>query len=727
MPPQSLPAKPNKKFYFYYGHRKPSQNRPIVRGGLFTNRRSLNAEQPESQPQSSHYRPGNFTLQDWDPDSTRGPKPAPPRNSSEEFFRMAQKLSPIARYICDSFRKNKNWGPAVIGDLNKLRRVTPTLVTEVLKVQNDPVVSSKFFHWAGKQKGYKHTFAAYNALAYCLNRSNRFRAADQVPELMQMQGKPPTEKQFEILIRMHADDNRGLRVYYVYEKMKKFGVKPRVFLYNRIMDALVKTGHLDLAMAVYRDFKEDGLGEDNVTFMILIKGLCKAGRVDEMFDLLGRMRTTLCTPDVFAYTAMIRVLVAEGNLDGCLKIWEEMRRDQVQADVVAYTTLIKALCIGNRVSKAYEFFREMKERGYLIDRAIYSSLTDGFVASGMVSSACDLLKDLVGSGCRADLSIYNPLIKGLCNSKRIDKAYKVFQVAVQEGLQPDIETVKPMLVYYADSIKIDDFCSLLVQMQKLGSSITDDLPKLFSYMIESERLGAAMKLFSDPKVKGYSGVPVYNILMAALFENGEAKEAFSLLSELTDSNLEPDSSTLSLAIMCLVELENVKEACTYHNKIKEMSCTPSVAAYQSLIRGLFRIGEIDPVILLIRDCLANTANGPLEFKYALTIIQACKSNDSEKILIVIDEMVEQYCALDEVVYTAIIFGMAKYGTIEEARKVFMEMKNRNLLAESKMIIYDEMLVEQTKKRTADLVVAGLRFFRLENKLKSKGCTLQSGG
>ncbi|KAM1285665.1 hypothetical protein EV1_028222 [Malus domestica] len=197
---------------------------------------------------------------------------------------------------------------------------------------------------------------------------------------MDSQGKPPSEKQFEILIRMHSDANRGLRVYYVYEKMKKFGVKPRVFLYNRIMDALAKTGYLDLALFVYEDFRGDGLVEESVTFMILIKSMCKMGRIDEMLQLLERMRANLCKPDVFAYTAMIDVLLSEGNLDGCLRVWEEMKRERVKADAMAYVTLVTGL---------------------------YKK----------VGVACDLLKDLVDSGYRADLGIYNSLIEGLCNVK----------------------------------------------------------------------------------------------------------------------------------------------------------------------------------------------------------------------------------------------------------------------------------------------------------------------
>ena len=101
-------------------------------------------------------------------------------------------------------------------------------------------------------------------------------------------------------------------MYNVFKRMDNFGVKPRVFLYNRVMDALVRTGHLDLAMSVYDDFKRSGLVEESVTFMILIKGMCKVGRVEEMLVLLERMRVSLCKPDVFAYMAMIKVLVKEG-------------------------------------------------------------------------------------------------------------------------------------------------------------------------------------------------------------------------------------------------------------------------------------------------------------------------------------------------------------------------------------------------------------------------------
>ncbi|XP_045820304.1 pentatricopeptide repeat-containing protein At4g20740 isoform X1 [Trifolium pratense] len=716
MPP---PQTPN-KFYFFYGHRKPSQNRPTVRGGLFSNRQTLTPFKPKPTKTTNP-----FQIQNWDPHFLSQPNPSPPSPSPEAAFSASLRLSPIARFIIDAFRKNGNkWGPPVVTELNKLRRVTPNLVAEVLKVQTNPTLAFKFFHWVEKQKGYHHNFASFNAFAYCLNRANHFRAADQLPELMDAHGKPPSEKQFEILIRMHCDAGRGLRVYYVYDKMRnKFGVKPRVFLYNRIMDALAKTGHLDLALSVYSDFKEDGLVEESVTFMVLIKGLCKAGKIDEMLEVLGRMREKLCKPDVFAYTALVRIMVPEGNLDGCLRVWEEMKRDRVEPDVMAYGTIIGGLAKVGRVLEGYELFKEMKSKGHLIDRAIYGTLVESFVAANKVGLAFDLLKDLVSSGYRADLGIYNNLIEGLCNLNKVEKAYKLFQVTIQEGLEPDFLSVKPILSAYAEAKRMEEFFKLLEKMGKLGFSVIDDLSKFFSHLVEKKGPVMALEVFTHLKEKSYVSVEIYNILMDSLRLSGDVEKALSLVDEIKGSDLKPDSSTFNIAILCLVDRGEIKGACECHNKIIEMSCIPSVAAYCCLAKGLCEIGEIDEAMMLVRDCLGNVTNGPMEFKYCLTIIHICKANDAEKVIDVLNEMMQQGCPLGSVVCSAIISGMCKYGTIEEARNVFSNLRERKLLTESDTIVYDEFLIDHMKKKTADLVISGLKFFGLESKLKSKGCKL----
>lgn len=180
----------------------------------------------------------------------------------------------------------------------------------------------------------------------------------------------------------------------------------------------------------------------------------------------------------------------------------------------------------------------------------------------------------------------------------------------------------------------------------------------------------------------------------------------------------------STAIKCFVEIGDIGEAGLCYNKIKEMSLVPNVDAYYYLVKGLCKIGEIDAAMMLIRDCLANVTDGPMEFKYTLAVLHVCKLNNAKKVMEVLNEMMEQGCSFDDgVICCAVISGMCKNGTVEEAREVFSNMKERAILTEADLIVYDEILIDHMKKKTADLVLSGLKFFGLESKLKSKGCKL----
>ncbi|XWS07571.1 hypothetical protein CRYUN_Cryun41cG0000300 [Craigia yunnanensis] len=141
----------------------------------------------------------------------------------------------------------------------------------------------------------------------------------------------------------------------------------------------------------------------------------------------------------------------------------------------------------------------------------------------------------------------------------------------------------------------------------------------------------------------------------------------SLFQELKDLNFKPDSSTYSIAIICYVEDEDIKEACVRHNKIIEMLS--------------LKIGEIDAAMMLVRDCLGNVTSGPMAFKYTLTILHACKSG-AEKVMEVLNEMMQEGLPPDNIICSAIISGMCKYGTIEEARKVFANLRTLKLLTEA---------------------------------------------
>ncbi|CAA7400061.1 unnamed protein product [Spirodela intermedia] len=722
-----------KKFFFYHGHRRPSQNRPVVRGGLFTNRIAAAIPPPHRRLPTAA-----VDFRDWDPDhrpSLPGDRRRCPTGLPSSSSAAAQSLSPIARYICDSLRRHGGWCAAVLSDLRKLRRVSPELVAEVLKLQLDPAVSSRFFHWAGKQKGYRHSFAAYNALAHALSRSGRHRAADQVPELMAAQGKPPTEKQFEILIRFHAAAGRGLHIHQLFDKMRrKFKLRPRVFVYNRIMEALVRTGHLELALSVHRSFAEDGLREEAVTFMVLAKGLCKVGRVEEALRLVGRMKAELCSPDVFAYTAMLKLLAAGGHVDGCLKLWAAMaeEQDKVEPDAMAYTVMVRALCAAGRGRKGMELFREMKGKGMMVDRAVYAALVAALVAGGEVAAACELLKEMIGDGYRVDLGIYSSLISGMCTAGRADKALKLLRIAVvEEGLSPGPAAVTPLLGFHAAAGEAEKAVAVVDELAAAGLPVATLLESFFLDFAggggDGDRPLRALEVFgrlqekNEEKSRSFcSSAAMYNALISGLRLSKQPEKAISLFRGMADAAVEGDCETYSGVIPCFVDIGDMPSACSCYNRMKELSWVPRVEAYRALVRGLFHSGEIAAAVGVVRDCLGSVATGgPREFKYAVAALQACRRG-AGKVVAVVEEMAEEGVQPEEAVCAAVIDGFCRHGggaAAEGAAEVWGVMRERGLITAAEEVVYSEMVEEHLKRTAAGLVLSGLKFFGLEAKMK----------
>ncbi|CAN6197047.1 unnamed protein product [Urochloa humidicola] len=725
--PSPPPAARRRKHTIYHGHRRASPHRPTVRGGLFTDLRSP-PPRPRASPSPSPSPSTTstpFRLVDWDPhspsssSSTSVPSPPSPSPSASA---AARRLSPLARFLLDALRRHQRWGPPVVADLTKLRRVPPSLVAEVLTARPPPPppLALPFFLWAGRQKGFRHCFPAFHALASLLSAAGLPAAADQLPDLMRAHGRPVSHPQLTLLVRLHTAARRPLRALHALRRFRhEFDVKPEIHACNRVLGALAAAGHVEDALKLFDEMSETETRAMPVTFAIIVRALARAGMTERLLEMIGRMRDEVCQPDIFVYTALVKTMVRRGYMDGCIRVWQEMEKDGVEPDAMAYATMVGGLCKAGMVEEAAELFKEMRSKGLLVDRMVYASLIDGYVSAGRVGDGCRVLKEMIDAGYRADLEIYNTLISGLCGIDREDKAHKMFQIVLQEELMPSSDTVAPLLACYAEKGELAMFFGLVDKLAELGLPVVEfllDFMKLFAG--KDGRELKAVEVFDALRRKQYCNVGIYNIVIENLLKIKDRKKALLLFEEMQNSvQFKPDSYTYSHMIPCFVDEGNVEEACSCYNSMMKENWIPSIPAYCALAKGLCKIGEINAAISLVKDCLGNVENGPIEFKYTLTILEACRSKSPEKVINVVEEIIEIRCPVEEIIYSAIIYGFCKYASSTEARQVFTIMRDRDILSEANFIVYEDMLNEHLKKVTADLVASGLKLFDLESKLK----------
>ncbi|KAM7260514.1 hypothetical protein ACFE04_011187 [Oxalis oulophora] len=125
-----------------------------------------------------------------------------------------------------------------------------------------------------------------------------------------------------------------------------------------------KNGHMDLALNVYRDFNIDGLKEESVTYMILIK----AGRIDEMMDVLVKIGK-------LKYSFTVVHVCKSGDSENIIKV-NEMMHEGCHPDQVIYCAIIHGCCKHRKLEVAKRVLSSLRGRKLLIeaDMIVYEEM-----------------------------------------------------------------------------------------------------------------------------------------------------------------------------------------------------------------------------------------------------------------------------------------------------------------------------------------------------------------
>ncbi|XP_051227122.1 pentatricopeptide repeat-containing protein At5g15010, mitochondrial [Lolium perenne] len=182
----------------------------------------------------------------------------------------------------------------------------------------------------------------------------------------------------------------------LFNRMKEAGVVPDRKVYNAVVHKLAKGQCVDEARALVQSMEEKGVAPDTATYNSLIKPLCKARRVkearemfdemvgrglaasvrtfhalfdvatspDEVFELLDKMKTMHCEPEIDTYIMLIRKFCRWKQHDSVEKLWNAMPANGLSPDRSAYIVLIHGLFLNGKLEEAAKYYDEMKAKGF---------------------------------------------------------------------------------------------------------------------------------------------------------------------------------------------------------------------------------------------------------------------------------------------------------------------------------------------------------------------------
>ncbi|XP_050904429.1 pentatricopeptide repeat-containing protein At3g14580, mitochondrial [Lathyrus oleraceus] len=286
---------------------------------------------------------------------------------------------------------------SLITKLVQARQFSPidTLLKSLPQQQRHRFTQDFFFHLI---KLYAH-------------QAHRIDKAVETLFMMPNFGSWPTSKTFNFVLNLLVNNKLHDAVFNLYSSASKLGFQIDACCLNIMIKGLCKQGKIKAAFKVFDEFPKLGIQRNERTFCTLMHGLCEKGDVDEAFELLERMKKEKVCVDVMVFNVLICGLRRKGRVDEAKEVLEDvMTRNGCYPNESSYQHVLYGLIDLKRFGEAKRVLEKMVLKGFLPSFDSFKGLVLGFCKEGLVEEVDWGVKGMVRMGFVPRMGIWRQIV-----------------------------------------------------------------------------------------------------------------------------------------------------------------------------------------------------------------------------------------------------------------------------------------------------------------------------
>ncbi|KAM0951960.1 putative tetratricopeptide-like helical domain superfamily [Dioscorea sansibarensis] len=376
-------------------------------------------------------------------------------------------------YVCKVISSSTDWSSTQEALEKSTIRFTPELVRVALQnCQMHGSAALNFFSWVGNQAGYRHDTKTYDMAIKIAGSGKDFSHMRNLYREMKRRGCTITPNTWTIMISQYGQAGLTEISLKMYKEMKSEGHQPNgstykfliVFLCGKkgrkveeaikifqeminagympdremlgtYLSSLCESGKLEHARKAVKSLCKRGF-MPQLGYSLLIKSMCRAGKLEEALNLADEMEHLGCKMDQYVYGSIVHAFLRSGNLDKALDKLEEMKRAGIAQSVQINTSLIVHFCKEKQIEKAIDIFKSMIVDGCEPTTVTYSSIIRGYMNMGMVLDAWCVFWRMKLKGPCPDFETYSMFITCLCKLGRSEEGLQLLNEMLQNGIVP---------------------------------------------------------------------------------------------------------------------------------------------------------------------------------------------------------------------------------------------------------------------------------------------------
>ncbi|RVW41763.1 putative pentatricopeptide repeat-containing protein [Vitis vinifera] len=247
---------------------------------------------------------------------------------------------------------------------------------------------------------------------------------------------------FPTLINTHMKNKHQVSVEEV--SISENGEELSGVVYNARIRESCRVGDVDKAMKLLAQMEALGFSLSLGSYTTVIEALGSVGRTWKLRPFFMEMVHLGLKPDLrelggnrATYEALVDYYGHAGRLNDVWAVIGEMSREGFGPDSFVYSKVIGVYRDNGMWKKAMEIVREIREMGVSLDKRIYNSIIDTFGKCGELSEALEVFEKMQEEGVKPDIMTWNSLIQWHCKAGDVGKALELFSKMQEEGLYPD--------------------------------------------------------------------------------------------------------------------------------------------------------------------------------------------------------------------------------------------------------------------------------------------------
>ncbi|XP_010694554.2 pentatricopeptide repeat-containing protein At3g14580, mitochondrial [Beta vulgaris subsp. vulgaris] len=289
-----------------------------------------------------------------------------------------------------------------------------------------------------KRKDYKPNETLYTVIINKLAQVKNFDAIDDTLKMIKTHKNCRLSDDFFYdLIKVYGNLG-GLtkRVIEILHNMPEYNCWPTTKTFNFVLNLLVNSNDFDVVYEVFVGATSLGVEIDGCTLNIMIKGLCKCGRLEDAFQVLDEFPKQGCKPNKQTFSTIMHCMCGKGMVDEAFGLIKRMEKEGISPDAVTFNILISGLQKQGRTEDSIELLDRMRLMGCNPNKGSYQEVLYGLLKSKRYGDARSFVHRMRCKSLIPSFLSYKELVLGLCEENLLGDVDWVLKSMVSVGFVP---------------------------------------------------------------------------------------------------------------------------------------------------------------------------------------------------------------------------------------------------------------------------------------------------